>query len=109
MSKPEWGSKRTCLSCKAKFYDFLKSPIVCPKCGSELDLSAKSNQPKQSAKAEVEEANEAQDVDLDTSDNVVDFPDEEELLHIDDGDDLDPDDDEDLQGVSAGAGGISDD
>ncbi|WP_082130304.1 FYDLN acid domain-containing protein [Kiloniella spongiae] len=109
MSKPEWGSKRTCLSCKAKFYDFKKSPIVCPKCGTELDLTAKSGRPKQSAKAPAEEAVETQDVDLETSDNVVDFPDEEELLHIDDGDDLDPDDDEDLQNVSAGAGGISDD
>ncbi len=109
MSKPEWGSKRTCLSCKAKFYDFKKSPIVCPKCGTELDLTAKSGRPKQSAKAQVEEVDEAQDVDLDTSDDGVDFPDEEELLHIDDGDDLDPDDDEDLQGVKPGAGGISDD
>ncbi|WP_120498476.1 FYDLN acid domain-containing protein [Kiloniella sp. EL199] len=109
MSKPEWGSKRTCLSCKAKFYDFKKSPIVCPKCGTELDLTAKSGRPKQSAKAQAEEINEVQDVDLDTSDDVVDFPDEEELLHIDDGDDLDPDDDEDLQSVSSAAGGISDD
>ncbi|WP_421783248.1 FYDLN acid domain-containing protein [Kiloniella litopenaei] len=109
MSKPEWGSKRTCLSCKAKFYDFKKSPIVCPKCGTELDLTAKSGRPKQSAKAQAEEASEAQDIDLDTSDDVVDFPDEEELLHIDDGDDLDPDDDDDLQSVSGGAGGISDD
>ncbi len=32
MAKPELGTKRTCLSCDAKFYDLLRNPIVCPKC-----------------------------------------------------------------------------
>jgi uncharacterized protein (TIGR02300 family) len=31
--KPELGTKRTCPSCAARFYDLLKNPIVCPKCG----------------------------------------------------------------------------
>jgi uncharacterized protein (TIGR02300 family) len=31
--KAELGTKRTCPSCGAKFYDLLKSPIICPKCG----------------------------------------------------------------------------
>lgn len=35
MTKPEWGSKRTCLNCGTRFYDMQKSPIVCPKCGTE--------------------------------------------------------------------------
>jgi uncharacterized protein (TIGR02300 family) len=30
--KAELGTKRTCPSCATKFYDLLKSPIVCPKC-----------------------------------------------------------------------------
>jgi uncharacterized protein (TIGR02300 family) len=29
----ELGTKRTCPSCAARFYDLLKNPIVCPKCG----------------------------------------------------------------------------
>ncbi|MFL5260092.1 MAG: TIGR02300 family protein [Hyphomicrobiales bacterium] len=33
MVKPELGTKRTCPSCGARFYDMLKNPIVCPKCG----------------------------------------------------------------------------
>ena len=33
MVKPELGTKRTCPSCAARFYDLLKIPIVCPKCG----------------------------------------------------------------------------
>ncbi len=35
MTKPEWGSKRTCLNCGTRFYDMQCTPIVCPKCGSE--------------------------------------------------------------------------
>jgi uncharacterized protein (TIGR02300 family) len=31
--KAELGTKRTCPSCGSKFYDLLKSPIICPKCG----------------------------------------------------------------------------
>ena len=33
MVKPELGTKRTCPSCGARFYDLLKNPIACPKCG----------------------------------------------------------------------------
>ena len=35
MAKPEWGKKRTG-PCGTKFYDFNKSPIICPGCGSEV-------------------------------------------------------------------------
>jgi uncharacterized protein (TIGR02300 family) len=31
--KAELGTKRTCPSCATRFYDLLKNPIVCPKCG----------------------------------------------------------------------------
>ena len=40
MAKPEWGIKRTCQSCGARFYDLMKSPIVCPKCETEYDPEA---------------------------------------------------------------------
>ncbi len=30
MSKPEWGIKRICPKCNKKYYDFNKSPIICP-------------------------------------------------------------------------------
>jgi uncharacterized protein (TIGR02300 family) len=35
MAKPELGLKRVCVACGAKFYDLMKSPAVCPKCGTE--------------------------------------------------------------------------
>ncbi len=37
MAKPEWGQKRSCLSCGDRFYDLRRSPTVCPKCGAVFD------------------------------------------------------------------------
>ena len=36
--KPEWGTKRICQSCGAKFYDFARTPIVCPACGATFEV-----------------------------------------------------------------------
>jgi len=35
MAKPEFGTKRVCVSCGTRFYDLSKQPAVCPKCGTE--------------------------------------------------------------------------
>ena len=40
MAKPEWGVKRVCQSCAAKFYDLNRSPITCPKCAAPFDPEA---------------------------------------------------------------------
>lgn len=40
MVKAAWGTKRTCQSCGAHFYDLHKSPIACPKCGAIYDVEA---------------------------------------------------------------------
>ena len=40
MSKPEWGTKRKCLTCGASFYDMRKKKFVCPKCGTEYDAQS---------------------------------------------------------------------
>jgi len=34
MSRTEWGVKRRCAACEAMFYDMLRDPINCPKCGA---------------------------------------------------------------------------
>jgi hypothetical protein len=39
MVKLEWGHKRTCLGCSARFYDMRRTPIACPKCGTVLELT----------------------------------------------------------------------
>lgn len=38
MAKAEWGTKRRCLSCAAKFYDLNRTPIECPKCGAAFQI-----------------------------------------------------------------------
>ena len=40
MSKPEWGVKRICFNCGARFYDLQRAQVVCPKCGTEYDPEA---------------------------------------------------------------------
>lgn len=37
MTKEDWGTKRLCQSCATKFYDFSRTPIVCPKCAATID------------------------------------------------------------------------
>ena len=34
------GAKRQCQACGAKFYDLGKRPVVCSRCGAEVDLAA---------------------------------------------------------------------
>lgn len=38
MTKLEWGTKRACQHCSARFYDMRHSPIVCPKCGETFEV-----------------------------------------------------------------------
>ena len=38
MANADWGTKRNCVSCSTKFYDFNRDPILCPSCGKELLL-----------------------------------------------------------------------
>ncbi|MBL0930371.1 MAG: TIGR02300 family protein [Alphaproteobacteria bacterium] len=55
MAKAEWGLKRTCQSCGARFYDLQRSPTVCPKCEAEYDpeVLLKSRRGKPAAVAAV--------------------------------------------------------
>ena len=50
MAKAEWGSKRTCLSCGVKFYDFARAPIICPKCETTF-VTANSSKAKRARPA----------------------------------------------------------
>jgi uncharacterized protein (TIGR02300 family) len=40
MVKAEWGTKRACPNCGARYYDLRHDPIVCPKCGAAFDPEA---------------------------------------------------------------------
>lgn len=37
MAKPEWGQKRICPQCGARYYDMKKKPPVCPNCAAVFD------------------------------------------------------------------------
>lgn len=40
MVKPEWGTKRQCPSCGARFYDLQHQPVTCPKCQTTFEPEA---------------------------------------------------------------------
>jgi uncharacterized protein (TIGR02300 family) len=42
VAKAEWGVKRACLSCGARFYDLQRDSITCPACGAAFDVTAQS-------------------------------------------------------------------
>jgi uncharacterized protein (TIGR02300 family) len=52
--KAELGTKRSCPSCATRFYDLMKSPITCPKCGAtfmaEVILPSKGESPQAAPK-----------------------------------------------------------
>jgi uncharacterized protein (TIGR02300 family) len=37
LAKTEWGLKRVCPSCGARYYDMHHDPVTCPKCGAAYD------------------------------------------------------------------------
>ena len=127
MPKAEWGVKRTCITCHARFYDLARDPIICPKCGAELDITVllKPKRAKPAAKAAAvkvvakdiglidDDDNEIDDDD-DTDAEVVVLADDDEVAVVaqggkvtkgsktDDDDDSD-DDDDDLEDLDSDA------
>jgi uncharacterized protein (TIGR02300 family) len=55
VAKPEWGTKRTCLSCGTKFYDFSREPIACPSCEAIFKVET-PGKPKRSPRPQVKAA-----------------------------------------------------
>lgn len=115
MAKPEWGTKRICLSCGAKFYDLLRSPILCPACGAEFDPEAAGRarrqrpvaragvvEPEMAVAAEVDDVREEEGIGeldeleaetpLEPAEEAIEEPAEEEDVIIEDAGDLGEDD-----------------
>jgi uncharacterized protein (TIGR02300 family) len=89
--KAELGTKRTCPSCATRFYDLLKDPIVCPKCGVSFVVAAllpsKAEMPHSAPKAvkKVEvEAEEPADVELVSLEDVEEPDTDDETAGIED-------------------------
>ncbi len=92
MSKPEWGIKRVCPSCSIKYYDFNKSPIICPKCEFvfDPDLLLKSRKGRSIAtKTEVNEvSSDVQKEDETLENDINSIENDENILEIDDETDI---------------------
>jgi len=56
LAKPEWGTKRICESCGAKFYDLRRDPILCPGCGTQYSPTLTARQKRSRARAAEAEA-----------------------------------------------------
>ena len=99
MAKPEWGVKRTCQNCGARFYDLRRDPIVCPVCTTVYDVERQprvrrgggvvkeetTSRPKVS---KVVAADELADSQLDEPADIEDVEGEDESEASGDGDDL---------------------
>jgi uncharacterized protein (TIGR02300 family) len=86
LAKPEWGIKRVCQSCAALFYDFDKSPIVCPKCGTTFDPEAVLKSRRNRVPI-AEEAKPARPKVKDEADTEDEDEEEDEVLEDEDEDD----------------------
>lgn len=51
MAKPEWGTKRVCQSCGTRFYDLMRTPCTCPKCGAAVETEVVFKPRRQSAES----------------------------------------------------------
>ena len=70
MVKSEWGLKRACVSCDAKFYDLQKTPITCPLCGTVLEVASATKTRK--TKADKTKAIVVEDTLLDDDNSIED-------------------------------------
>ena len=105
MAKPEWGLKRTCLGCGARFYDMQRDPIVCPSCDTEFDplalvrprraRAAAASKAKAAAAGPIPGSTESEDAEDIVDDDTLDIDDASIDLD-DDNNDIIPDDDEDV-------------
>ena len=103
MAIKERGVKRTCQACGGVFYDFLKDPIICPKCGAGYDpeVILKSRKTRLPTMAEQEVKIENDDADASDENDIADVELEDEnddviLPDVDDDDDVDVVEDEPL-------------
>ena len=79
MAHKNLGRKRRCASCGIKFYDLMKTPAVCPACGTEFDPEILLKSRRGRAAAKVDEAKtptKAEDV---NDDDVVEKTENDEF------------------------------
>lgn len=108
MVKPEWGAKRVCPNCNARFYDLEKDPVTCPMCESTFPLEdllkvrktrvTKAEAKKAAKKTATPKPDDDDDTiidDDDDSENIDILGDDDDLADFSDDDTLLDDDDDD--------------
>ena len=98
MAKPEWGTKRICPNCGARYYDLQKDPPVCPSCGTTFDPEALLKS-RRARPAPVEEVVKKVPAESEDDEEAIEAG-EAELEEVDDEaavDDLEEDADEPVQ------------
>lgn len=116
MAKADLGIKRACLSCGMKFYDFNRTPIICPGCCTEFSLEnlLTSRKGRSALKSTVSKAQAKKSEDVEDQDeNVHDDEDDddenaEQNAGIGEEDNLDYDEEDDVTEDSDGPGIIQD-
>jgi hypothetical protein len=96
MTKPEWGTKRTCPKCATRFYDLTKSePVTCIACSyawhPEPVLKSKQPMPYEEARPGTPAAAPDSDLGGDLPDDLAD-------IDVDEDAEVSPDDEVDLGG-----------
>ncbi len=92
VTKPEWGTKRECQNCGARFYDLKREPIVCPKCETVFAIKALKPKPSAEKKPDVKDERPKEAVAVE---EVATKKGDEDLVGVDvdvDDDDEDQDD-----------------
>jgi uncharacterized protein (TIGR02300 family) len=86
--KAEWGTKRICLNCGARFYDMNRDPIICPACSTALDPVVQSRPRRARPAAKLAAvAVVADPVEAEVDDDVESDDDDEAVVVADDEDD----------------------
>ncbi len=90
MPKKEWGVKRLCPTTGKRFYDLNKDPIINPYTGEVFEMNTGKSR-SITADAEDAETKKMQEVDVDSTEDVLDDDD----VDVDLGDDVLEDDEDD--------------
>jgi len=100
VSRPEWGKKRSCLHCEARFYDLNRNSAECPTCGTVNNFAAdikpaRATAPKAKEKAEEPAAPAEEEVleETETDDDEDALDDDVDETLMEDTSDLGADDD----------------
>lgn len=114
LAKPEWGLKRSCLSCGARFYDMQRDPIICPSCEAEFDPLAlvrprRARAAASQAKAKAEEKAAGSEKTASEDEELLVDDNDDDALEVDNDINLGDEGGEDLLADDSENAGIDDD